>query len=74
MNDDNWTQNHHDAQAWLAQNLGREYAMGDLVESLADLLLRVRTEAHPTEMERVLETAKDIVAAEDLGSLSRLHA
>ena len=39
-----WTDNHHDAQGWLAEHGGRDVAMGPLVDKLADLLAKVRRE------------------------------
>jgi|GEM_PF-1416049 len=39
-----WTENHHVAQKWVAETLGRRDAMtGTIVDSLADLLTEVRT-------------------------------
>lgn len=33
-----WTEAHHDAQTWLAENISRSHAMGTCVDSLATLL------------------------------------
>lgn len=38
MSEGEWTQNHTDAQRWIAENMGRDYAMADAVDSLAKLL------------------------------------
>lgn len=51
--DDTWTDNHHEAQKWLADNVGRDFALsGTYVNSLAELLRRAREKAVAIMSER----------------------
>lgn len=39
-----WTEDHHRAQTWLAEHVGRDHAAGEAVETLVRLLAEVREE------------------------------
>ncbi len=55
-----WTDDHHDAQAWLAENVGREFAMSaGNVDSLAQLLTkRASASASPPSCSACKDTGK----------------